>query len=71
MEAPGPTTVVAPDLSAADALDIMQRHAREQLLVADQNKFLGVIMFRDLANYLAITMKIDYNKPVEKSRTAY
>jgi len=71
MEPLTPTTVVSPDLSAADALEIMQRHAGEQLLVADQGRFLGVIMFRDLANYLAITMKIDYNKPVEKSRTAY
>jgi Zn-dependent protease len=70
MEPPTPTTVVSPDMSAADALEIMQRHNREQLLVAEKGKFLGVIMFRDLANYLAITMKIDHNKPVEKSRTA-
>jgi len=71
MEPPNPTTVVSSGLSAADALEMMQRHRREQLLVADDGKFMGVIMLRDLANYLAITMKIDHNKPVEKSRTAY
>ena len=66
-----PSTVVAPNLSAADALEIMQRHGRELLLVADHDKFLGLIAFRDLANYLAITIKMDHNKSVEKSRTAY
>jgi Zn-dependent protease/predicted transcriptional regulator len=63
--------VVTPDTNAADALEMMQKKGIEQLLVADQEKFLGVINFRDLASYLAITMKIDHNKPVEKSRTAY
>lgn len=71
MEIPTQVTVIAPDLSAADALEIMQKHKKEQLLVADGGKFMGVIMLRDLANYLSITMKIDYNKPIEKSRTAY
>lgn len=71
MDALTPTTVVSPDLSAADALEIMQKHAKEQLLVAEDGKFMGVITLRDLANYLSITMKIDHNKPVEKGRTAY
>ena len=65
------SVVVAPDSSAADALEIMQRKGRELLLVAVDEKFLGVITFRDLASYLTITIKIDHNKPVEKGRTAY
>lgn len=71
MEPLTPSVVVSPDSSAADALDLMQRKGHEQLLVAENGRFLGVITFRDLASYLAITMKIDHNKPVEKSRTAY
>jgi Zn-dependent protease/predicted transcriptional regulator len=62
--------VVAPNDSAADALETMQRKGHELLMVAEEGKFLGVITFRDLASYLAITIKIDHNKPVEKSRTA-
>ncbi|MFH1158216.1 MAG: site-2 protease family protein [Pseudomonadota bacterium] len=67
----GDFLVVAPESSAADALEIMHRHGQEQLLVADKGRFLGVITFRDLTNFLAITLKIDHNKPVEKSRTAH
>ena len=62
--------VVAPDDNAADALETMQHKGHELLMVAEDGKFLGVITFRDLASYLAITLKIDHNKPVEKSRTA-
>ena len=62
--------VVAPDDNAADALETMQHKGHELLMVAENGKFMGVITFRDLANYLAITLKIDHNKPVEKSRTA-
>jgi CBS domain-containing protein len=65
------SVVVAPDSSAADALDIMQRKGRELLLVAENGKFLGAVAFRDLASYLTITIKIDHNKPEEKGRTAY
>jgi Zn-dependent protease/predicted transcriptional regulator len=65
------SVVVAPESSAADALDIMQRKGRELLLVADNGKFLGAVAFRDLASYLTITIKIDHNKPEEKGRTAY
>ncbi len=71
MEELTPVTVVSPDFSAADALDLMQRKGREQLLVADNGRFLGILTFRDLASYLAIAIKIDYNKPVEKGRAAY
>jgi len=71
MEPLSRTIVVAPGDSAADALEIMQRKDRELLVVADNGKFLGVITFRDLASYLAITIKIDHNKPVEKGRAAY
>jgi len=65
------STVVSPGDSAADALETMQHKGRELLMVADNGKFMGVITFRDLASYLSITIRIDHNKPVEKSRTAY
>jgi Zn-dependent protease len=63
-------SVVTSGSSAADALEIMQRKGRELLVVADNEKFMGVITFRDLASFLTITIKIDHNKPVEKGRTA-
>ena len=65
------SNVIAPDASAADALETMQRKGLELIMVAEAGKFIGVITFRDLASYLAITIKIDHNKPVKKSRTAY
>jgi Zn-dependent protease/predicted transcriptional regulator len=71
MEPLKPSVVVPPDFSAADALELMQRKGREQLLVARDGKFLGMVTFRDLASYLAITIKIDQDKPVKKGRTAY
>ncbi len=71
MEPLGRINTVSPDASAADALDLMRKYGREQMLVAQDGRFIGVIQFRDLLNYLAITLKIDHNKPVEKSRTAY
>ncbi len=71
MESVTETTVIPPDSSAADALDLMQRKGLEQLLVAQNGRLLGTIAFRDMANYLSIALKIDNNKPVEKSRTAY
>lgn len=71
MEPLTPSTAVPPDFNAADALEIMQKNGREQLLVASDGRLLGVVTLRDLASYLAVTMKIDYNKPVEKGRTAY
>ncbi len=71
MESLTSKTAVTPDFNAADALELMQKYSREQLLVADGGKLLGIVTFRDLAGYLAITMKIDYNKSVEKGRTAY
>lgn len=70
MEPLSDKNVVKPDYNAADALDMMQRLRKEQLLVADGKHFLGVVSYRDLAAYLSITMKIDSNKPVITSRTA-
>lgn len=70
MEALTDKNFVKPDYNAADALDLMQRLHKDQLLVADGKKFLGIVSYRDLAAYLSITMKIDSNKPVISSRTA-
>ena len=63
--------VIAPGASAADALEMMQRKGLELLMVAEDEKFVGVITFRDLASYLAITIKIDPDQPLEKGRSAY
>lgn len=70
MEPIGDNTVVDPDSSAADALELMQRQNRESLLVARDRKFHGVVALRDLAAFLSIAMKIDHNKPVETGRSA-
>jgi Zn-dependent protease/predicted transcriptional regulator len=70
MEALDDKNTVKPDYNAADALDLMQRLRKDQLLVADGKNFKGVVSYRDLAAYLSITMKIDSNKPVITSRTA-
>ena len=70
MEPISPDNTVDPDYNAADALDLMQRLRRENLLVARGREFMGIISYRDLAAFLSITMKIDNNKPVATSRTA-
>ncbi len=62
---------VGAETSAADALERLQKQGKDQLMVADDGHFKGVVTYRDISNFLAITMKIDNNKPVEKSRTAY
>ena len=59
---------VSVDGSAADALDLMQRLRKDSLMVVDGSTLRGIIEYSDLITYLSITMKIDNNKPVEKSR---
>ena len=59
---------VPPGFNAAEALDQMQRQQRDQLLVAEGDKFLGAVALRDLAAFLSITKRIDYNKPVIHSK---
>lgn len=71
MEPLTPQNTVAPDTSAADALDKMRQDGRDIIMVAGEQKLLGVVHFRDLANYLSISMKIDHNRPIELGRKAY
>ncbi len=59
---------VAPDVSAADALDLLQRHKRESLLVEKDGQLHGVVAYRDLAAFLSVTMKFDQDRPVATSR---
>ena len=59
----------APDMSAADALSVMQKKGRDSLLVAKDGQFLGVIALRDLFAYLSVTMRVDRDKPLETGRT--
>lgn len=68
MERPNDFNVVTPETNAADALDMMQKHKKDQVLVVEAGKFLGVIALRDLVAYLSITMKLDPNQPVLTSR---
>lgn len=71
MERPSADNTIAMDAGAYDALDLMQSHGREMLMVTgENNQFMGVISFRDLATFLSITMKIDHDKPVAESRKA-
>lgn len=59
---------IAPTASAADALDILQRTRRGQLMVAQDDRLLGAVEYRDLAAFLHVVMQIDNNIPLEKSR---
>lgn len=59
---------VPPSFNAAAALDLMQSKQRDQLLIAEDGKFMGAVALRDLAAFLSITKKIDYNKPVIHSK---
>jgi Zn-dependent protease/predicted transcriptional regulator len=68
MEEIDANNTVSPDLNAAVALDMLQRLRKEQLLVAQDGKFLGTVALRDLAAYLSITRRIDYNKPLANSK---
>lgn len=70
MEKITPHNTVSPGMSAADALDLMQKHGLDSLLVAQDGRLEGVIALRDLLAYLSITMKVDNNKPVLTSRGA-
>lgn len=59
---------IAPDASAAQALDILQRNRRSQLIVTEHSRLCGAVEYRDLAAYLQVVMQIDQNRPVETSR---
>lgn len=60
--------VIAPDASAADALDILQRTHRGQLMVAEHGTLLGTVEYRDLMAFMQVVMQIDNNIPIERSR---
>jgi Zn-dependent protease/predicted transcriptional regulator len=69
MERPGEENTVAFDASAYEAFDTMQKFGKELLMVTDENnRFMGVIHFRDVAAFLSITLKIDQNRAVAESR---
>jgi Zn-dependent protease len=68
MEQISPKNTVAPDDSAADVLDLMKNEGRDTVLVAKDLQYMGIAVHQDMAAYLSITIKIDHNKPVEKSR---
>ncbi len=54
-----------PDMSAAEALSVMQKKGKDSLLVAKDGEFMGVIALRDLFAYLSITMRVDRDKSLE------
>lgn len=60
--------VIAPDASAADALDVLQRTRRGQLMVADGAQLVGVVEYRDLMAFMQVVMQIDNNLPITRSR---
>ena len=68
MEPPSGRNSIAPTASAADALDILQRTKRGQMMVVEDDRLLGTIEYRDLAAFLHVVMQIDNNIPLEKSR---
>lgn len=68
MQAPSSNNVITPDASAADALDVLQRTRRGQLIVAQDGQMLGTVEYRDLATFMQIVMQIDNNIPLTRSR---
>lgn len=68
MEPVSPRNTVPSDFNAADALDLMQREHRENLIVSDNGRIVGIVAQRDLVSYLAINIKVDYQRPVVTSR---
>lgn len=71
MEKPAARNTIHIDAPAYDALERMQEHGLEMLMVTgDEDKFMGVITFRDLATFLSITHKIDQDKAIAESRKA-
>ena len=48
--------------------DLRLTLATDQLLVAEDGKFMGAVALRDLAAFLSITKRIDHNKPVIHSK---
>ena len=68
MEPVTPKNAVAPDSSAADALEMMQRQGQDMLLVAENGRLRGAVAFPDLASYVSISMKVDNDRPVRASR---
>ncbi len=59
---------IAPDASAADALDILQRGHRGQLMVSEHGKLVGTVEYRDLLSFLQVVTQIDRNMSIERSR---
>lgn len=59
---------VTPETAAAEALDILQRSGRAQLIVAENGRLAGAIEYRDLAAYLSVTTQIDNSLAMQKSR---
>jgi len=71
MEKISDENTISPDANAYSALELMQQHGKEMLVVTDESRrFLGVINFRDLAAYLSATTKTDDDTPAIESRKA-
>lgn len=60
--------MIAPDASAADALDVLQRTQRGQLMVADGATLLGTVEYRDLISFMQVVKQIDNSIPITRSR---
>ncbi len=59
MEKVSADTSVPAAMPAADALDLMQRIGSDQLMVSEENKWVGVVLLRDILNYVSITYRLD------------
>lgn len=68
MQPLSPANVIAPQASAAEALDALQRAQRGQLMVAQGEQLIGIVEYRDLMSFMQVVMQIDNNMPITRSR---
>lgn len=50
---------VAPQLDALEAMQIMNRTGNSRLLVAENNRLLGIVSLKDMMNYLFLKMELE------------
>lgn len=68
MEKPSDENTISMDAHAYEALELMQKHGRELLMVTDDARRLkGIISFRDLANFISATMETARENPAAES----
>lgn len=62
MEPVSTENTVAPDMDAAQALELMRKTGKRRLLVTSDKDLVGILSMRDMLDYLSITLKLDNSR---------